>query len=73
MIPVGIPVREPNHLSIGCHTAVAACGYDAESSATGISNTSKVIHDGQVSAELPDYDRLGRRTWPLSSKNMKSL
>ena len=35
-----------------------------ESYATGISNTSRVTHGRQVSAELPDKYRLGRRTWP---------
>ena len=41
----------------------------AESSATGISNTSRVTHGGQASVELPDSDRLGRRSWPGTSKN----
>ena len=38
-----------------------------------ISNTRRVTHGGQVSAELPDQDRLGRRTWPLTSENTLSL
>ena len=37
-------VREPHPLSISCHTVVTACCCDAESSATGISNTSRVPH-----------------------------
>ena len=32
----------------------AACCCDAESYATGVSNTSRVTHGGQVSVELPD-------------------
>ena len=48
-------VREPHHPSVGCHTVVAACCCcDAESYATGISNTSRVTHGGQVSVKLPD-------------------
>ena len=30
--------------SVGCHTVVSACCCDAESYATGISNTSRLIH-----------------------------
>ena len=51
---VHIQVREPYHLSVKCHTVVAVCCYDAESSATGISNASRVTHGGQVSAEFSD-------------------
>ena len=51
---VHVPVREPHHSSVSCHTVVAACCRDAERSATRISNTSRVTHGGQVSAELPD-------------------
>ena len=47
-------LRQPQHPSVGCHTVVAACCCDTESYATGISNTSMVIHGGQVSVELPD-------------------
>ena len=57
-------VREPYHLSVNCHTVAAACCCDAESYATGISNTSRVTHGGQASVELPEQDGLGRRTWP---------
>ena len=64
---VHFPVREPHHPSVGCHTAVAACCCDAESSATSFSNTSRIAPGGQVSVELPDWDRLGRRTWPPAS------
>ena len=49
-------VREPHHLSVGCHTVVAVCCCVAECFATGISNASRVIHGGQVSAEYPDQD-----------------
>ena len=41
---------------------------DAESYATGISNASRVTHGAQVSGQLPDQDRLGRRTWLPTSK-----
>ena len=51
---VRILVREPHHLSLGCDTVVAVCCYDVESYATSMSNTNRVIHGGQVSAELPD-------------------
>ena len=51
---VHLQVREPDHLSVSCHMVVAACCCDAESYATGISNTSRISHGGQVSAELPD-------------------
>ena len=47
-------VSEPHHPSVGCHTVTTACCYDAERYAIGISSTSRVIHGGQVSAELPD-------------------
>ena len=47
------PVCRVSHHG-GCHTVVAACGCDAESSATRISNSSSVTHGGQVSMELPD-------------------
>ena len=47
-------IREPHHLSVGCRTVVAVCFGDAESYATGVSNTNRVTHVGQVSAELPD-------------------
>ena len=40
--------------SVSCHTVAAVCSYDAESYATGMSNTSRVIHSGQVSAEFSD-------------------
>ena len=53
---VHFPVRGPHHLSVGCHTVVVVCCCDAESYATGISNTSRVTHGGQVSAELSDKD-----------------
>ena len=46
----------------------AVCCCDSESYATGISDTDRVTHGGQVSAEIPDQDRLGRRTWPPTSK-----
>lgn len=52
-IPVHLLVREPCHPSIDCHTVVAAGYCDAESYATAISDTSRVTHGGQVSAELP--------------------
>ena len=52
--PSLFPVRQPHHLSVGCHTVVAVCCCDAESYATGTSNTSRVTHGGQVSAELAD-------------------
>ena len=41
-------------LTLGCHTLVVACFCDAQSYATGISNTSRVTHGGQGLAELPD-------------------
>ena len=43
---------------------------DAESYATGISNTSRVTHGGQALAERPNEDRLGRRTWPPTSEEI---
>ena len=49
---VCFPVREPH--PVGCHTVMATYCCDAESSATGISNTNRVTHGGQVSSELPD-------------------
>ena len=43
------PVREPHHPSVGvCHTVAAVCCYDAESYATGLSNTSRVTLGGQI-------------------------
>ena len=51
---VGFLVREPHRPSGGCHTVAAACHCDAESYATGISNTTRVTHGGQISAELLD-------------------
>ena len=48
---------------------VAACCYDAESYATSISNIKWVTHGGQVSAELPDQDTLGRRTKNIGHEN----
>ena len=47
-------VREPHHLSVSGHTVTAACGCDAESYTTSISNASRVPHVGQLSAELLD-------------------
>ena len=66
---VHFPVREPQHL------VAAPCCHDGESYATNISNTSRFTHGGQVSAELPDQDRLRRRTWPPTSEKlaMKTL
>ena len=58
---VHFPVGEPQDASVSCHTVVAACCCDPESYVISISNTSRVTHGGQVSAELPDSDRLGRR------------
>ena len=37
-----------------CRTVVAASYCNAESYTTGISNTSRVTHGGQFSAELPN-------------------
>ena len=37
-------VREPRHLPVGCHTAVAAHCCDAKSYATTISNTNRVTY-----------------------------
>ena len=51
---VYFPVMEPQHQAVGCHTVAAACCCDAENRATGISNTSRVSHGGQVSVELRD-------------------
>ena len=48
------PGQETTPPSVSSHIVVAACCCDAESYATGISNTSSVPHGGQVSAELPD-------------------
>ena len=61
-------IREPHPPSVSCHTVVAPRCCDAESYATRISNTSWVTRGGQVSAELPDQDRLGKRIWPPTSK-----
>ena len=52
----GLACASGNHttcLPVGCHPVAAACCCDAESSATGISNTSRGTHGGQFSAELP--------------------
>ena len=70
MAQVCFLIREAHHPSVSCHTVAAVCRCDAESDATGISNTSRVTHDRQVSVELPDYDRLGRRTWPHTSEKV---
>ena len=51
---VRFPVRETQHTSVGCHAAAVVCGYDAESYATGISNTSRVTRGGQDLVEHPD-------------------
>ena len=50
------PGQGTTSLSIDCHTVVAACGCDAESSVINISHTSRVPHGGQFSAEFPDSD-----------------
>ena len=42
--------------SVSCYAVAAAHCCDAESYATGISNTSRITHRGQVSVELPDQD-----------------
>ncbi|MCO6060816.1 hypothetical protein NG726_29765, partial [Pseudomonas sp. MOB-449] len=50
----GIQIERPPNV---CQSVVLwgfACCCDAGSYATGISNTSRVTHGGQVSAELPD-------------------
>ena len=70
MVWVRVLVREPQHPSAICHTVAAVCCCEAESSANGISDTSRVTHGGQVSGELPDYYRLGGRTWPPTSKRI---
>ena len=70
MARVHFLMQEPHHSSVGCHTVAAACCCDAESYATGISYTSRLTHGGQVSAELPDEERLGRRTWPPTSEKI---
>ena len=49
---VRVPLREPYHPSVSCHAVAAACCCDAESSATRISNSSRVTYGGRVSAEL---------------------
>ena len=67
---VCFPVREPHDPSVCCHTGEAVCCCEAENYATGISNTSRVPHGGRVSAELPDQDRAGRRTWPPTSEKI---
>ena len=51
--PGSFPGQGTTPPSVGCHTVAAVCGCDAESHATGISNTRRVTHGGQVSAELP--------------------
>ena len=63
-------VREPYHPSLSCRTVAAVCCCDADSYATSISNTSRVTHGGQVSAELPDPDRPGRRSCRPLLKNV---
>ena len=52
--PGSFLVRKPHNSSVECHPVAAACGCDAKSYDTGISNNSKVTHGGQVSAKLPD-------------------
>ena len=56
-----------------CHTAAAACCCDAENYATAISNTSRVIHGVQVSVDLRDSDKLGRRPPLPKQKAMKNI
>lgn len=53
MAPVHLWIREPHHPPVGCHTVTGVGCWHADSSATGISDTSRVAHGGQVSAELP--------------------
>ena len=48
------PGQGSTHPTVGCHSVVAAYCCDAESCATGISNSSRVTRGGQVSAELPE-------------------
>ena len=64
---VHFPVREPHHPSVGCHTVAAGCCCYPESYVLQIP---AVTHGGQVSAELPDKGRLGRRTWPHTSRKI---
>ena len=72
--PGSFPNRGATHLSVGCHTVVAACCCDAESNASGISNTTRVTHGEQVSVELPDYDEEEGPGHPLVKKMaMKTL
>ena len=54
---------------MGCHTVAAAYRCDAESYATGISNTSRVTYGEQASAESSSLT-LGRRTWPPTSEKI---
>ena len=56
-VPGSLPGREPHHPSVGCHTEVTACCCDAESCATGISNTNRVTHGGQVSGSRLRHSR----------------
>ena len=53
-----------------CQLSYSACCCDAESYTTSILNTNRVTHGGQVSLELPDWDRLGRRIWPSTSEKL---
>ena len=73
-VQIHFPVRGPHCPSVGCHTMSAMCCCDAESSATGISNASRVTRGGQVSAEHPDLCRLERNSHPFPKKlAMKTL
>lgn len=65
--PRSFLVRGPHGPSVSSHTVAAVCCHDAGSFATRISNTSRVTHCGQISAELPHWDRRGRRSWPPTS------
>ena len=60
----GFLVGEPHHPSVCCHTVVAACCWKL------CHLYFSVTHGGQVSAELPDSDRLGRKTWPPTLKKL---
>ena len=68
--PSGLFPGQGSTPPVGCHTVVAACCCDAESYATRVSKTSRVTPGGQVSVELPDSERLGRRTWPPISEKI---
>ena len=70
MWPKFMSLSENPPPSVSCHAVEAECSCDADSSATKISNTSRATHGGQVSAELPDQDRLERRTWSLTSEKI---